>query len=197
MHTGREKIVEVGFSDHHSRWNYFHKMRGRGKKPPAVKLKDIGWSWFGVLIGIGIVAWMNQFALEGTGLLMMVGSFGASAALVYSSVDSPFAQPRNLLGGHVLSALIGVTVHRYLPVDPWLVAAIAVAMATAAMHVTRTFHPPGGGTALIAVIGGAKIKSLGYLYALFPVAAGAVTLLIVAVFVNNIPAHRRYPVYWW
>ena len=64
------------------------------------------------------------------------------------------------------------------------------------MHATKTLHPPGGATALIAVIGGPKIHHLGYLYALFPVAAGAVIMLIVALVVNNIPPSRRYPEFW-
>jgi CBS-domain-containing membrane protein len=78
----------------------------------------------------------------------------------------------------------------------WLAAAVAVATAIAAMHATRTVHPPGGATALIAVIGGEKIHNLGYLYVLIPVAAGAVILLLVALIVNNIPKTRKYPEFW-
>jgi CBS-domain-containing membrane protein len=64
------------------------------------------------------------------------------------------------------------------------------------MQATKTLHPPGGATALIAVIGGAKIHHLGYLYALVPVGAGAAIMLAVALLVNNIPAARRYPEFW-
>jgi CBS-domain-containing membrane protein len=65
------------------------------------------------------------------------------------------------------------------------------------MHATRTLHPPGGATALIAVIGGEKIHALGFAYVLMPVAAGVAILLVVALAVNNIPPSRRYPEFWW
>ena len=71
--------------------------------------------------------------------------------------------------------------------------AIAVATSIALMHMTKTLHPPGGATALIAVIGGDKIHNLGYLYVLIPVGCGAVIMLIIALLVNNIPSSRRYP----
>ncbi len=64
------------------------------------------------------------------------------------------------------------------------------------MHATKTLHPPGGATALIAVIGSGKIHALGYLYALIPAGLGAVIMLAVALIVNNIPRSRRYPEFW-
>jgi CBS-domain-containing membrane protein len=64
------------------------------------------------------------------------------------------------------------------------------------MHVTKTLHPPGGATALIAVIGSQKIHTLGYLYVLIPAGLGAVIMLLIALLVNNIPKNRRYPEYW-
>nr|MDJ0855127.1 HPP family protein [Desulfobacterales bacterium] len=78
----------------------------------------------------------------------------------------------------------------------WLAAPVAVATAIALMHATKTLHPPGGATALIAVIGSPKIHALGYLYAFVPVGAGAVIMLLVALLINNIPPHRRYPEFW-
>ena len=64
------------------------------------------------------------------------------------------------------------------------------------MHLTKTLHPPGGATALIAIIGGPKIHQIGYFYALMPVAAGALIMLAVALIVNNLAPTRRYPEYW-
>ena len=78
----------------------------------------------------------------------------------------------------------------------WLASAVAVATAIAAMLLTKTLHPPGGASALIAVIGSEKIHALGYLYAIFPAGTGAVVMLIVALLVNNIPESRRYPEFW-
>jgi CBS-domain-containing membrane protein len=101
------------------------------------------------------------------------------------------------VGGHVLSALVGVACQQALGPWPWLAAAAAVATAIALMHATRTLHPPGGATALIAVIGGEKIHALGFTYAIMPVGAGVAILLVVALVVNNIPSSRRYPEFWW
>ena len=73
---------------------------------------------------------------------------------------------------------------------------MAVSLAIVSMLATKTLHPPGGATALIAVIGGPKIHSLGFLYAVIPAGAGAVVLLIVALLVNNLSGNRKYPEYW-
>jgi CBS-domain-containing membrane protein len=78
----------------------------------------------------------------------------------------------------------------------WLAASVAVATAIACMHITKTLHPPGGATSLIAVIGSEKIHNLGYLYAIMPAGLGALIMLAVALLVNNIPKNRRYPEFW-
>jgi CBS-domain-containing membrane protein len=78
----------------------------------------------------------------------------------------------------------------------WMAAAVAVATAIAVMHATKTLHPPGGATALIAVIGGKSIHAIGYWYVLIPAGLGALILLLVALLVNNIPKSRRYPEFW-
>jgi CBS-domain-containing membrane protein len=126
----------------------------------------------------------------------LIGSFGASAVLVYAAIKSPLAQPRNLIGGHVISGLVGVASYQLLGGTVWIAAALAVSIAIVAMLATKTLHPPGGATALIAVIGGAKIHDLGFLYAFVPAGAGAVILLIVAILVNNLSKNRKYPEYW-
>ena len=176
--------------------DYFNKMRGTTKSPPAVGLFEIGWSWIGSFLGITLVAVINYHLVSETDLVMIIGSFGASAVLIYGAIRSPLAQPRNLLGGHVISAVIGVAAYRFLDHHLWLAAAIAVATAIAVMHATKTLHPPGGATALIAVIGGEEIHNLGYLYAVVPAGLGALIMLAVALLVNNIPKDRRYPEFW-
>jgi CBS-domain-containing membrane protein len=175
---------------------YFEKMKGTAKSPPRVGVSEVVWSWIGAFLGISAVAAVDQFVLVGTDLTMVIGSFGASAVLIYGAIKSPLAQPRNLVGGHFLSAIVGVTCYKLLHGYPWLAGATAVATAIALMHLTKTLHPPGGATSLIAVIGGAKIHNLGYLYALMPAAVGALVMLVVALIVNNIPSTRRYPEYW-
>lgn len=176
---------------------YFAKMRGvTHGSPPGVSGREIFWSWVGAFVGITAVAWVNHLFIQGLDLTLMIGSFGASAVLVYGAVRSPLAQPRNLIGGHVLSALVGVAAWKLLHADPWLAQAVAVATAIALMHATRTLHPPGGATALIAVIGSDEVHQLGFLYVLLPATVGPLILLAVGLVVNNIPASRRYPEFW-
>jgi CBS-domain-containing membrane protein len=107
------------------------------------------------------------------------------------------AQPRNLVGGHMLSGFMGVLSYQLWGSTPWLAAGLGVSGAIVAMLVTRTVHPPGGATALLAVIGGPKLHALGYWYVLVPAGTGACLLLLVALAVNNLASHRRYPEYWW
>jgi len=159
-------------------------------------MSEIAWSWLGAFLGIGFISFANYHIFEKIDLLMIVGSFGASAVLIYGAIKSPLAQPRNLIGGHLFSALAGVASYQVFHSHIWLAAAVAVATAIAVMHATRTLHPPGGATALIAVIGGEKIHNLGFMYALFPVGGGVLIMLIIALLINNIPTNRRYPEFW-
>ena len=175
---------------------YLQKMRGQGQSPPRVSLSEVCRSWLGSFLGIAAVALLHYKLLDQLGLMLLLGSFGASAVLIYGAVRSPLAQPRNLLGGHILSAVIGVTAFQWLGNNPWLAAAVAVSTSIALMHLTRTLHPPGGATALIAVIGGQSVHKLGYLYVVMPVALGACIMLVVALVVNNIPKTRKYPEFW-
>jgi len=176
--------------------SYFLKMRGSDKSPPGVGISEICWSWIGAFLGIAAVAYCNFNILSATDTIMIIGSFGASAVLIYGAVKSPLAQPRNLIGGHLFSALIGVASYQCFSSSLWFASALAVATAIAVMHATKTLHPPGGATALIAVIGSQKIHDLGYLYALVPVGIGALIMLVVALAVNNISRSRKYPEFW-
>ena len=175
---------------------YFLKMKGGAKSPPGVGFTELVWSWLGSVIGIAAVGYLSSIYFEPRDLTLIIGSFGASAVLIYSAIKSPLAQPRNLIGGHIISGLVGVACYRLFEGTIWIAAALAVSFAIMAMLITKTLHPPGGATALIAVIGGDKIHSLGYLYAVIPAGAGAFILLIVALFVNNLSKDRRYPEYW-
>ncbi len=148
------------------------------------------------MIGIGICGYLSSKYFEPRDLTLIIGSFGASAVLVYGAIKSPLAQPRNLIGGHIISGLVGVACYQLFGDVIWMAAALGVSLAIVAMLATKTVHPPGGATALIAVIGGKKIHDLGFLYAFLPAGAGALILLVVALLVNNISKNRRYPEYW-
>ena len=154
---------------------------------------DILWTFLGGFFGIGIIGFISSCYFTLNDNVFLIGSFGASAVLVYGATNSPLAQPRNLVGGHVISALVGVTAHKLIPGEIWLSSALAVSTAIVCMQITKTVHPPGGATALIANIGSEKIKALGYFYVLSPVFSGVMILLIIALIFNNIPKNRNYP----
>lgn len=175
---------------------YLSKMRGGAKSPPGVGFTEVLWSWLGAVIGVGICGFLSANYFEPADLTLLIGSFGASAVLVYGAIKSPLAQPRNLIGGHIIAALIGVACYKMFGGTLWLAGALASSLAIVAMLLTKTLHPPAGATALIAVIGGDKIHTLGFLYALIPAGLGAFILLIVALLVNNLSRNRRYPEYW-
>lgn len=162
-------------------------------KETLVDYKEHFWSFLGAFIGIGIIAFLQSLYLPRLENIFLIGSFGATSVLIYGAIQSPLAQPRNLVGGHLISAVIGVTVYKFVPDIIWLTAPLAVALSIVMMQYTKTLHPPGGATALIAVIGTEKIKALGYMYVLSPVFSGVIILLIVALIFNNITANRSYP----
>ncbi|UOQ52941.1 HPP family protein [Hymenobacter cellulosivorans] len=155
--------------------------------------KEHIWTFLGSFIGIGLIGLLNSYVLERTDTLWIIGSFGATSVLLYGHINSPLAQPRNLIGGHLIGAFIGVTVQKLVGGELWLAAALAVSLTIVAMQMTKTLHPPGGATALVANIGSAQLKALGYWYMLMPVLTGVVILLLVALVFNNITATRSYP----
>jgi len=162
-------------------------------KETLIDAKEHFWSFIGAFVGIGLITFFHSHTLDGYENLFLIGSFGASSVLIYGLIGSPLAQPRNLVGGHVVSALVGVTVNLIFPNMLWIAAPLAVALSIVMMQVTLTLHPPGGATALIAVIGSDKVKELGYMYVVSPVLTGSLILLVVALFFNNITSHRKYP----
>ncbi|UPT76958.1 HPP family protein [Sulfurovum sp. XGS-02] len=179
--------------------NYFSRMKTKGHCPPRKPIRKIIWSSIGAFLGILFIAYLEElWSGHDKAPLFLIGSFGASAVLIYGAPLVEFSQPRNLIGGHVLSALVGVTIAFLFKDNIMLASALAVSSAVTMMHLTRTLHPPGGATALIAVIGGDSIQELGYWYAVSPVLIGAFLMLLVALFVNNmsIDPKRHYPVYW-
>jgi CBS domain-containing membrane protein len=163
-------------------------------KETLVDFKEHIWTFLGSFCGIGLIGFLNSHYIDFYDNLFMIGSFGASSVLIYGVINSPLAQPRNLIGGHVICALTGVTIHYLIPGEVWLAGALGVSISIVLMQITKTLHPPGGATALIAVIGSNKIQSLGYLYVISPVLTGVIILLAVALIFNNMTSHRRYPI---
>ena len=180
--------------------SYLERMRATGAPSPRASMTHIAWSTLGGFAGIFAIERIGYLlGLSGYGYLFLIGSFGASAVLAYGIPQAEFSQPRNLIGGHVVSALVGVCVFQVLGADSIASYPLAVALAILAQQVTRTVHPPGGATALIAVIGGESIHALGFIYVLCPVLVGSVIMVLVALLVNNLSgdSKRNYPTYWW
>ncbi len=168
---------------------------------------EIVWSFIGSFSGIAILAALTEKLSVSTtypSLLFIIGSMAATAVLIYAVPSAPLSQPRNVIGGHILSAVIGVAV-RVVIVDIacsggclWLGAALSVSFAIAGMQASGTLHPPGGATALIAVMGGAGITSLGWWYVIFPAAVGSMIMVFVGLVLNNLSQapERSYPQRW-
>jgi CBS-domain-containing membrane protein len=150
-------------------------------------------TFIGAFAGIALVALLET--RYPSGWMLTIGSFGATAVLLYALPGSPLAQPRNLFGGHLVSAVAGIIVYHYITPELFPAAPLAVAIAIALMQLTRTLHPPGGATALIAVIGPQSVHDLGWIY-LIPVMAGVTLMFLTALAVHNINERGSYPHYW-
>lgn len=121
----------------------------------------------------------------------LIAPMGASAVLLFCMPSSPMAQPWAVIGGNVVSALVGVACVQ--AVDAPLVAApLAAGLAIAAMFALRCLHPPGGAVALTAVLAGPAVHQMGFSYALAPVGLNSVLMVAAAFMFNNLSG-RRYP----
>ncbi len=141
------------------------------------------------ILATGLAArWASHGALGA--LPLLAAPIGASAVLLFAVPASPMAQPRAVIGGNVISALIGVSCALIAP--PLLAPALAVSAAIVVMALLRSLHPPGGAIALMAVIGGPAVTSLGYGFALQPVALCSLLVVIAAVPLNRLLGHT-YP----
>jgi CBS domain-containing membrane protein len=149
-------------------------------------------SGLGGVAGILAVVLVSKTVLDDLGTAFMVASMGATAVLLFAVPHGALSQPWPVLGGHAVSALLGVSCARFVP-EAWLAAPLAVGLAIAAMHYLRCIHPPGGATALVAVVGGVDVHGLGYAYVLTPVLLNAAVILGAAVAFNYPLRWRRYP----
>lgn len=163
-------------------------------KETLVDFNEHLWAFIGSFIGLGTISYLNFEVLSKYGLTLMIGSFGASCVLIYGAIGSPLAQPKNLFLGHIISAIVGVTVYKLLGDFIWIAGPLAVSLSIIGMQMAKSLHPPGGATALIAVTGGPGITGLGYEYVFSPVFTGVSILFIAALIFNNIPHKRQYPV---
>ena len=149
-------------------------------------------SALGSFLVILLVFYTGQIFLGPTGTLLIVPSMGASAVLLFAVPHGALSQPWNVLGGHLVSALVGVSC-AILVAHQIAAASLAVGLAVGAMYYLRCIHPPGGATALAAVIGGEVTHALGYQFVLTPILLNVLSMLAVAVLFNYPFQWRRYP----
>lgn len=176
--------------------NFLSKMKGGAQAPPTAGRPEIILAFIGSCAALSILGLAHRLFFDSTGLPLIMAPFGASAVLVFGAFRSPLAQPRNVIGGHVLSGFIGVTVYQLIGEHQALAVSLAVPAAIALMHLSGTLHPPGGATAFLAAAGGPAIHELGYWFVLAPCALGGLIMILVALLVNNLLKQHRYPQFW-
>ncbi|KAJ5822457.1 HPP family protein [Penicillium robsamsonii] len=176
--------------------------RENAPKPPPKYLIHV-WSFIAAFCGLCVVQVIFKYSsyfIE-RGVPGIIASYGASAVLVYGAIESPLAQPRALLGGHFLSALVGICITKLFSLMPdeemfnslrWIAASLSSAVAIVVMQITETTHPPAGATALLPAVDEA-VWALSWYY-LPVVLLSSTMILIVALILNNI--QRRYPIFW-
>lgn len=180
---------------------YVRRMRGTpgATVHPKVRPSAVLVAFVGSFAGIYVIAIPTVIHLPISTKIFLIGSFGASAALLFGAPHAPLAQPRSLIGGQLIAAFCGVTAFKLVGADVGVAAGLAVATANSLMLMTGCLHPPAGATALIAVLGPEPVHALGYLYILSPVLIGVLVLLLFAVAMNNLSSdeNRHYAVSWW
>ena len=161
-------------------------------KPHALPVarKHILLGSIGAGTGLAVTSMFSHWLL-GEMNLWFIAPMGASAVLLFGVPSSPLAQPWSIVGGNVVSALIGVTVGMWVP-QLALACGLAAGLAIAAMYFLRCLHPPGGAVALTAILGGAGVPSAGYHFVLTPVLLNSAMLALLAIIFNNLVG-RRYP----
>jgi len=149
-------------------------------------------STVGGFLGIFAIFMSSLWLLDPEVAVLIVPSMGATAVLLFAAPHAPFSQPWNVLGGHAFSAIVGVACWQLIP-DYIIAASASVGLSIGIMYLTRCIHPPGGATALAAVIGSEKLHNLGYSYEFQPILLNAVTILLAAIIFNNFFKWRRFP----
>jgi CBS domain-containing membrane protein len=163
-----------------------------GIEPSQVSHTERLVSTLGGTLVIACIFIITRATLGPTGTLLIVPSMGASAVLLFAVPHGALSQPWNVFGGHIISAIIGVSCALVIPGEI-VAGSLAVGLSIGAMHYSRCIHPPGGATALAAVIGGETTHALGYQFVFTPIMINVLVMLAVAVAFNYLFTWRRYP----
>jgi len=151
-------------------------------------------SAIGGFVAIFVVIFVGRQLLSFDHPGILVASMGASAVLLFAVPHGPLSQPWNVFGGHLVSAVVGVSCAKYITSDI-VAASAAVGIAVGAMYYLKCIHPPGGATALSAVVGGGAVHDIGYQFVVMPVMLDVLLILAVAILFNMLFSWRHYPAY--
>ena len=173
----------------------FHLSKFLGIESATVSHAERIASAVGGFVAILSVFIVSQWFVGTAAAGIIVASMGATAVLLFAVPHGPLSQPWSVIGGHLFSAVIGVSCAKLIP-NEILAASIAVGLSIGVMYYLKCIHPPGGATALSAVIGGEAVHQLGYLYVITPIFINVCIILLIAVFYNYLFHWRRYPSYW-
>ncbi len=166
---------------------YFKKFLGQAQaQAPRPRFSAVAFIWLGALVAAAVVAFLAHFTKQP----LVLGSFGATIFVLFILPDTPFAQPRNVIGGHFVSSLVGLLFLKFMGPSWWSMA-LALASAIALMQLLRVAHPPAGSNPFIVFLIGAD-------WSFLPVTTliGSILLVLVALFYNNLAKDRSYPKYW-
>ena len=123
--------------------------------------------------------------------IFLIASFGSSMVLLYGYPESPFAQPKNIFFGHLLTALVGIILSNFLTIPIYILLPVAVGLGVSLMIFLDVTHPPAGGNPIIVIIGGVSFD-----YLISPVILGSIIILIFGVILNRFILRKNYPVKW-
>ena len=120
--------------------------------------------------------------------IFLIASFGSSMVLLYGYPESPFAQPKNIFFGHLLTAIVGLIFLYFVPLPLFLIIPLAVGFGVSLMILLNVTHPPAGGNPIIVIMGSVSID-----YLLNPVIIGTIIILLFGIIINRLVLKKNYP----
>ena len=120
--------------------------------------------------------------------LFLAGSFGSSMVLLFGFPENPFAQPKNVFFGHLITALVGVVFVNLITLPIYINIALAVGVGIFLMILLNIVHPPAGGNPIMVIIG-----SVSYDYLILPIISGCIIIISLAILINKFILKKKYP----
>ena len=136
-------------------------------------------------ITIGALTYLTYKTTFG---LFLIASFGSSMVLLYGYPESPFAQPKNIFFGHLLTSVVGVIILNFVPLPIYITIPIAVGLGVGLMILFNVTHPPAGGNPIIVIIGSVSLE-----YLINPIITGSIIVLIFGTVINKFVLKKKYP----